>query len=467
MQRLGAPSGLPLTVSLISAATMVGFGLVVLVADSARVTSALMLALVTATSLLALRATGQPASVPAFFPVAGLGVVGFLGVLLWPSIHGDASVSAVIPFSSDTLVASALLFSAAIGAFASAAAIVYAWTRATEKQASLSDLRPPSLGIDLRPNLMLAAGAASLSCLLLGKGSSIIQSGAYLQASGPGILVSVGNSLTIPSIFLLGIVYYSTDRNTARSWARFLLVFWVIVLFASATRQLAVVPMILLLSRLTAPGTSRTSPIRLLVSTLLSLFAFHLVLQLRGGVTGGYGLVPFSSALMNDPLAFLVLDPGALLGNVLFAAPLTSYVAYDVGSFPLDWLGTSVSPLLGGMTNWPNLIDPLSVNIYTPYNAIGELGNYGWLTLILYFVIAGAVFALCELSTRNLSETLRFMGLLGLMGLSLIFTLDALQYNLRSTTRILYYSVALCVLLRGLTMLGRSTRGSRGTRRMR
>ena len=151
---------------------------------------------------------------------------------------------------------------------------------------------------------------------------------------------------------------------------------------------------------------------------------------------------------MSHPAKF-TLDVRPQLNNILFGFDLTGFVGRRGAQLPLHDLGVSVSPLPGGASGWNQLSASLRVNPATPFNGMGELYNYGWLVAMTY--IFGAALILGEVR-RQLARRIPSSHLAGLFitALTAILTVDLLQYNLRASTRILYYTVVLMAAVMAL-----------------
>lgn len=427
------------------AAPAVGLGLAV-AADTV-ILPGICFAIATILEVLALRAaTGHRWPIPVLLPVMTFNLVGAAGYYFWDSIRQTAYVGARLPGDLGLERTGWIYFLAAAAATSVGGCLVFAG-RPSDNLARI-DLSV-ARRLRLTPGPLLLAGIVPLLLLLVGKGNAITYSRTYLYNAGPTIAVSVGNSLSIASIFLLAIAIFAFHGG-ARALAVLSLAGWGVVLFATATRQLALIPGALVLAAAIAP---RPQPVRLRIRWILAagsstLVLLNLALKLRGGTPGGYGLSPFLAQVTRDPGAYFVPDLSAIFGNLLFAVPLAGFVAAYAYPITGHQLGTSLTPLLGGMTDWSIVSKQLRFNIYTPFNAIGELANGGVWLLLVYFAAAGALLAWIDVTSRRRHGLVAFVGSVGIIGLAALFSLDALQYNLRSTTRVLYYGLALLLVVK-------------------
>jgi hypothetical protein len=76
------------------------------------------------------------------------------------------------------------------------------------------------------------------------------------------------------------------------------------------------------------------------------------------------------------------------------------------------------------------------------------LGNLGWAILVGYSVVVGFVLAYLDWRTRILMARGQELYSLALVGMVVLFTVFSTAYNLRTATRMLYYALALDVVIR-------------------
>ena len=136
----------------------------------------------------------------------------------------------------------------------------------------------------------------------------------------------------------------------------------------------------------------------------------------------------------------------AVLLNVLVSFAIIGVTAYAQPLIPGHDLFVSLSPLPGGMAGWYQVAPQHRLNIYTPYAAVGELGNAGYGTVVVYFLAVGLLLALFDRRVRALLQDGRQAHALAIVGLIGLFCLFTVQYNLRASTRMLYYAVAVDLL---------------------
>ena len=136
----------------------------------------------------------------------------------------------------------------------------------------------------------------------------------------------------------------------------------------------------------------------------------------------------------------------AALSNILFGFPLTYAVAFTGTGLSVSTLTVAVNPLPGNLTSWYEIAPYLRLNVNTPYNAMGELGHFGLAAVFMFFLLTGLLLGwLWRL--RLLSPSLATIATMMVTGTTLLICVTAIQYNLRSTSRLLYYVAAVGVAL--------------------
>jgi hypothetical protein len=400
------------------------------------------------------KATGRPLPFAAIVIVV-LNLVGATGYLYFDDLAAAGGVSS-------NLTRGPLEYAAAAKVFALASAAVFAGGLL----AALRRMRPYSASV--RPaavhDVVAAVSRMPRSALLIGSSipvllsfvgggpAALLSRASYLTATGPAWMVELGGSLTPVGLAGISFILFDKARPVGRIWASFLLVAYGLVLFSRGTRELAVVPLLLLASYL-LQATDRRGRRRIVVTTLFAGLASLLLLQLTltlRGEAGAAGLAPYVSALMRNPTAAFSFAGGVgpVVANVLFSVPLTGYLAANVTALPSSDLLTSLTPMPSQFTDWAQLEPILRFDIYTPYSTLGELAIQGTAVLCLYFLLVGAVVTWLQMSSANLGGLRSLVLQLGLGPLLVLFSLTVLQYNLRPSTRFLWYALAFYVVVR-------------------
>ncbi|MGH7688750.1 MAG: hypothetical protein ACREN3_04020 [Gemmatimonadaceae bacterium] len=292
--------------------------------------------------------------------------------------------------------------------------------------------------------------------IVVGKGpSSILVRPEYLVESHHYVLI-VGDLLAMPAILGLGFLTASASRwRWQVTFVSLFLAYW--LLFVSLSTRIAAVIVVFFLLGLALGRARERTLVLLLVLWVATLpILFEVPLALRG--MAQQGLVPLPTnlarmAAVNSALEYSQ-SVGELVMNVGFGVPLAAYVSH-AQPIPKSVLLTSLSPLpsfisVPGLPPWDAVQEHLRVSPYIPYNALGELLNQGWPWLIAYYLLIGVIAAWTDLGARVFDGQRKRWGYLIASGLLFFFAISSTEYNLRSSTRLVYYAVAAIVLWRVL-----------------
>jgi hypothetical protein len=272
----------------------------------------------------------------------------------------------------------------------------------------------------------------------------------YLAVSGPEVLATLGPAMMLPMTTALGGALAMARRPGQRLLAWFALVLFFVFFASRASRAMALMPILLIIG-FTAISGRRPQRSLFVVAAMAVPVLLGLALAERSSDVG-HGLLPYLSHVGSDA----TMIPEATfdsMDNVLFSIPLAGYVASQVPPLSESFALTSLNPLPGTLTNWSEVSPHLRVNYYIPFNALGELANYGYGFLFVYLLLIGLIFNALHNSLRLIGATARGYLTVLLYGMIISFAMQSLQYNLRSATRWIYYALAVVVvshfLLRG------------------
>lgn len=389
-------------------------------------------ALISLTPLLALlighRLQPWPLS-PVWLPLGALTILGVGGTLLFGAGRRESDLPVI--FNRHLVEPTVgIIFVSALAL--ACGAIAYSTMRPRIATESLGQLLPPPR---LRAVLLPAALAPLLVTVAL-TGDSLLVRPTYLQGTSGSLLAVVG-SISLGAVVLLGAVA-ATDIGVRRGVALCGAAAYWVVLFASASRQFALAPVAFALSAYVC-GRSRRAGRWVIATALFSLCLLQVPLYLRG--LPEHGILPYWDALaaMPDLGAGLVYS----LANVFSGFPVTGITAF--ASPPLDAhsLLVSLNPLPGRLTGWYEISPTLRIGTYYPYSALGEVANLGWSAVVLVWFSIGVVLAHLDRRVATFRATGYLVPALGIIALTVLFVLTATQYNMRTASRWLWYSLAL------------------------
>lgn len=387
------------------------------------------------------------------YPLAGIVVLALSGCLalgysFYPLIENEALVSMRIPFSRQA-------YNAAFGViFLSIMSIFFG---------GLLVLRPP-LGrqmedesnrlerlVGLHAGKLLALSLIPLVLYVIGYGpSGLMERRHYLEMAGPQLVVSASSIFGPVGAVLASIVLIVRQSpRHLRTTAGLLLGGYFLVMIATGSRAVAVLPLILLWLFIEFRKPGKLGVAVSVVGSMFSVVALlnaSLVFRLEAV---GAGLLPYFRLLTENPERLSEVRFGQLVGNVLFGVPLTGDIVMS-GKLDQQYFWTSVNPLPGGLTEWSSILGELSWGPATPFNTFGELFAYGVFYVVMFMFCVGALVSgldniICSFNGA-LRQTLTLVAVISL----LLFASAVFQYPVRNASRIVWYLAAVVV---GLAIL--------------
>ncbi|UYG06063.1 hypothetical protein [Halomonas sp. M4R1S46] len=292
----------------------------------------------------------------------------------------------------------------------------------TQKQASVFLKAGAGQKKILFPLLLL-----SWSMLVLSYGlDAILYRSKYIPAN-IGAIKSLGLLLTV----LLLVLIYGVVKSKLCMFFIYSATF--LIFFSYGSRFMAVVPICYIMSNLLF-SNKNLGPTKIISCAASSLFFVMLAIQLRRFEP--HGLVPYFWGLINRGID---IDLWMFSINYIasFSYSLTAYVV-EKFSYDIEYFYLSINPALGSMLDWADRSKDVRVNEYVPFNAISELYLTGVAYLSVYFLFSGFYWKLIDQVVFSKSKLCAVF----VYVFCLIFTFYTLQYNLRSSTRIMYYSFA-------------------------
>lgn len=280
---------------------------------------------------------------------------------------------------------------------------------------------------------LVAAGYAGIILAMFSRQGALLQ-GRYNVVEGPSWAVALSNAIAPVAILVLCIV---ASKPGPLRWLAILGIgILFLVLFARASRTIAVFPLLLLFARTFTSG-AKVRPHSVILVIAATAFLMQLPLVGRAN-PDGVGLIPLGEQIINRPEEiFDGFSLGAILGNILFSGPLTAVVANR--PIPPETFWISVNPLPGSWAGWDDIKGTLRMTRSTPYNALGELGAHGWFALVGVACVVGFLIALSTRIASRLRGGYAMAAALLVLGITVFFSLSILQYNLRSSIRLIWY----------------------------
>jgi hypothetical protein len=294
-------------------------------------------------------------------------------------------------------------------------------------------------GLRLSPlhrNIGLSAALLCITLTVLGYGPATLwYSEQYLKQED--MLANIAASmLSLASALVLGAAAALGSARQKR--LAFVLEGVILILMAAiSTRRLALLPLLFAVGGLVVQPARRAWRAGLLAALVLCPFIMMIPLAMREMDAIGI------RTLARVPALVTKLDVGwqfqSSLNNLFMSLPITIESAKKSAADPMAYVLTGISPLPGRWTDWYE--NQIRINIYMPFNAVGDLLRAGLGVTLAYYAFIGAWFARIELRLKAEGR----LGPAGLMllGLCFAFIVFSLQYPLRSATRMIYYMMAL------------------------
>lgn len=280
--------------------------------------------------------------------------------------------------------------------------------------------------------------------LIVGNGGieAVFYRTTYLQPSAGGIF-RLGPQLALPAVLALG--FLSAHRKIPVRFAAYvLLVAYALSFFSMGSRRLALFPILFAIGYFVAKPSKKRAWAVFAVAGLAAVWLIQIQLFLRG--LPAHGLVPYFAAL--PEIAEQPINLPRVANNILVSFPIIALTAYGSPQIPVGHIMTSLNPLPGATVGWYEISRQLRLNEFTPFAGMGELGNVGYTAVVPFFLIVGLLFGYFEGRVRRLISQGHQMVSLVFVGLPGLFVIYCVQYNLRTSVRMLVYAIAADVLVR-------------------
>lgn len=394
-----------------------------------------------ATVLVVLRRRlAPPLMSPVVLVTVGLIAVAALGAIFYSDVQyvTDGASAVVVLDDDETKRTFELIMICAYSLLTGAAAVCLLAPRLPVVAAP----RHLTLSGNLKVLIMLGC-LVPIVIILSGNGASDLwhRSDYITEAMFENQLRGLASQLALGAVLVLGYLARSS-RGRLRVIALTGATTYLLIFFGGATRSLALWPLLLMLGWYLA-NRSRRALALLGVAAVLALYAIRLPLYLRG--LPMHGIEPYWAHL--EGFADFNGSWGSVYRNLLISFGIIGATAFQQDPLSAHVLAVSLNPLPGTWIGWYDVAPALRINTYTPFAGVGELGNHGILVAVLYFLTAGMILALFDRQIIRLLASNRQVLGLALIGLSVLFLLYSVQYNLRSSTRMLLYGLLVYMFL--------------------
>jgi hypothetical protein len=382
---------------------------------------------------LAVKKFGKAGVSPVLIVGVGLAVVAVAGWTLYPLVQDAPYASGIrLPASPELMrVGTWGLILASLGV-SLGSLIVGALTRPSTQHARL---RPVKMRRPLRTFLMFAAAVPTLLLIALRGVDSLIYRSTYLPETSAG---GLGGILSLAGIVSMAICGYLL--HTQRALGRFIVtsnvIFFTLFIASTGSRRLAAIPALLAFGYYVA-RMDKFAKRLLFTGLVLAILLVPLPLYWR--TLNTHGLIPYWESLPGYFAADLGISTA--LKTVLISVPIIG--ATTKARLPDEAISTALDPRTGRTAGWYDISAQMQLNKFTPTAGVGELLHHGTVSLVLLFLAVGIYLAFLDRHIRKLMA--RGHQLVGFthIGFVSLFLVYVIQYNLRASMRMLYYSAAL------------------------
>ncbi|MEJ2862450.1 hypothetical protein [Actinomycetospora flava] len=359
-----------------------------------------------------------------------------LGVTVARSVNLSGNVSVQLALNDEETLLTAVLLSVSASALLVGGAIALHIARRLDVVRAVGARPRRPVGAVLSPGrrtAVLAVAATPLLVVIGIDGTDLLSRNNYLigeDGSLAGPAATVGMAGVIACGMLLNL-----EEGARRIPPAVVAVGYLLLYFSLGSRQMALCPVLLAVGFHVA-RPFRGSQLALVAAAVVALALLPLPLFLRGG--GEHGLFPYLAALPDAQSPIQVL--AGALDNVFISFPLIGATAFQFAAIPRSTMWIELNPLPGDSAGWYDVASSVRINPYTPYATIGELGNHGWVVVVVFWLIAGLFLGYLAVRIPSLTAAGHRGMALVLTALPLLFILYSLQYNLRSSVRLLVYA---------------------------
>ncbi|MET3932806.1 hypothetical protein ABIE00_000852 [Arthrobacter sp. OAP107] len=408
----------------------------------------LVAVLVSCLSLLAIKRLGRQ-SWPLIVPGTATCLVALIYVF-WPSLSDVIQIGSLeerVWFSADPNSGLAIFAVASVG-LASGPLVV-------GRQRTLAAV-VPKLADTIRPGFALAAGSLLIAFYIYIRGFDLLLDREnYLGAINVSAFAPLIGPLLLGAMVFSGLAFCSAS-GLRRLPAIALITVIVAVVTATGSRSLGLYPLILI--TVAAVMRGRVGKISLGIAVTLAFMGLNVALAARS--LDRHGLLPYVDFLVSDPAIITDWERSTgAIRNIVSSVPLAGTVL-EQGGFSLDNLRLSLDPF--GAEAWSAVSDQLRIHAYVPYTAFGELALISFPALFLgcFLFTSGCAWIWKDLHTRG-----HHLWAIVALAILLLSYMQMLQYNLRSTTRLLYFILLLYLGVRAFALASGSRSNSRTMRR--
>jgi hypothetical protein len=433
--------------------------------NEALATSIPAIALLAAVAVLSLTAIvrrhGMLWAAPYITGAGILGAVGLCGALFLPGLADKGP--GLLHGHAFPIMLTVAIFAAAAGMF-SLGALIGLGSRPKDALAApppdFTGLQPQNVAQRariVRVSLWIAWIATLTLVLGVGGPGAVLERGRYLQYTGPRALLSIGNLLELVAAALVGFASVLAQRRQ-RAWCRVALAVLTVLAFSTGSRRLGLIPALYWFGGFLA-GPSKK---RLAMLPVIGLLAFTFAgMALTARQQPHSGLAPYLSYFLTHPGSVFQAS-ASQTANALAPFAFVAYAATGLSQSTHD-IYVSLNPAPSGWVHYGAISDHFLFYHRHPLPALGTLYRWaGIYAVAAYMFFGGVVMGLAgRVARRMTAARANSIGAVIVSAVAAYFCLKCTQYQLRTNSRVIWYSLAFVIVFGLLSIPGSLLRQSR------
>ena len=284
----------------------------------------------------------------------------------------------------------------------------------------------------------------------VGGPAAVLHRSGYLHYSGPKAVLSIGNLLELAAAALVGFASVFA-RGRQRMWCRVALVVLVALAFSTGSRRLGLIPALYWFGGF----LGRPSKRRLAVLPLVGLLAFTFAgMALTARQQHGSGLEPYAAYFLTHPGSVFQAS-ASQTANALAPFAFVAYSATGIRPTAHD-IYVSLTPEPSGWVHYYAIANHFLFFRGHPLPALGTLYRWNGLPAVAaYMFVGGLILGIAGRMARRLTATrASSIGAVVVSAVVGYFCLKCTQYQLRTNSRVLWYTLGLMIVFGLLSIPG-------------
>ncbi|MCX6082316.1 MAG: hypothetical protein NTW32_22540 [Chloroflexi bacterium] len=314
------------------------------------------------------------------------------------------------------------------------------------KLASIFRGDPSGKGVLLFASVNLFIIAQALLFLSY-KDSGVLYRSEYIPAN-----LSIGYAIAMQIANLALIVSLSQLHRYNKGLSLLLFSITVFLNISTGSRKLLIYILLYAILLFVQSKRDLRASINLFLSLTFSIVVLLYTIQLRA--LDNHGLMPYLQFIPDSIQNFGYQAYFVIYYFFIYGFFVT---AQTQNSLAINWstILIGINPIFGNLAGWYKIADQMRLNIYAPFSLYGEIFAMGWETTLAFFLTIGFFFGSFEYHIRHSYSQGKYLSGHIIYFLCVMFSIYAYEYNLRSSTRYIYYAILLTVFQWAVRKLSR------------